>query len=609
MRERACQIAKAVCASYQNDPHRLIDILRDIRSRLRGLPPEVIDRVARCVSVPRVRVEGVASFYSFLSTPPGAKITIRLCDEIVAQWRGADEVGRALCAELGIGFEQATRDGAFALSRTPFLGMSDQAPAALFNDVVITNLAAEQVGGIVRELREHGDPQRLVRSYGDGNNAHPSVRAMVRNNIRTAGIAVLGDYEPGTGIRRAVAQSPEQVLAAVKESHLRGRGGAGFPTGMKWDFVRQMPDRERYVVCNADEGEPGTFKDRVLLTEYPDLLFDGMTVAAYATGAHRGLVYLRAEYAYLHRFLEHVLAQRRNRGLLGKTVGGKPGFNFDIRIQLGAGSYICGEEGALLNSSEGLRGDPRTRPPFPPQKGLLGKPTVVNNVETLCCAARIMERGAAWFASLGAPDSKGTKLLSICGDCERPGVYEVAFGARLDEVLEQAGARHAYAVQVGGAGGAMLPRSGFGRRISYQDLATGGSVMVFGAERDLLRVVESFTRFFVEESCGYCTPCRVGTVLLLDRLRAIREGRGAESDLDYLQKLGENVRFASRCGLGQVAPNAILSSLESFRDVYERHLSVPAFDFSPRFDVRSELSDAIRIAGRDSVFFPQHREA
>ena len=344
------------------------------------------------------------------------------------------------------------------------------------------------------------------------------------------------------------------------------------------------------IACNADEGEPGTFKDRAILTERPDLLFEGMTIAGYAIGADFGLLYLRAEYAYLAAFLEDVLARRRAANLLGQDICGKAGFRFDIRIQLGAGAYVCGEETALLSSAEGWRGDPKTRPPFPAEKGYLGRPTAVNNVETFCCAVRIIENGAAWFAGIGTKGSPGTKLLSVCGDCERPGVYEVPFGLTVQQLLEEVVAENCGAVQVGGPSGQMIGPEQFGRAIDYDDLATGGSVMVFSKDRDVLEIAACFMQFFIHESCGYCTPCRAGNVLLKERLDRVLAGAATPDDLAYLQELGQTVKTASRCGLGQTSANPVLSTLKNFRAAYERRVKPNPDGRLRSFDVRAALA-------------------
>ena len=441
---------------------------------------------------------------------------------------------------------------------------------------------------------------RMVQRLGDGHNAHELVHAMVQNNIRRAGPLIFSPPNRGEAIRKALAMTPVEVIRAVKTARLRGRGGAGFPTGMKWEFTRAAPGDRRYILCNADEGEPGTFKDRVLLTELPDRVFAGMTIAGYAIGAAEGVLYLRGEYAYLQHYLEHVLEQRRTDKLLGQDICGKAGFNFDIRIQMGAGAYICGEETALISSCEGLRGDPKNRPPFPAQKGYFGYPSAVNNVETLACVTKILEEGPATFAEHGSQGSTGTKLLSISGDCMLPGVYEVPFGIKLSEVLKLAGGNDAIAVQVGGASGQMIAREEFGRTICYDDLATGGSLMVFGPERNILEVAEKFMEFFIEESCGYCTPCRVGNVLLKDGLAKVSAGRGEPADLDYLQELGTTIKTMSRCGLGQTSANPVLTTLKNFRATYNALVKKRTDGLQPGFDLRAAVGAAEAIIGRKS---------
>ncbi len=583
---------REVCAGVGRDRTRLLDVARGVQARCRCVSSEAMDLIGAELGMPRVDVESVVTFFSFLSREPTGRVVIRLSDDIIDRLHGYDHVLDAFRGELGVEAGGTTPDGAFTLETTSCIGMCDQGPAALVNDVVVTELSSDKAREIVRELREHMDPQRLVHTFGDGNNGHRLVQAMVENNIREAGPIVLSPLRRGEAVAKALGMSPVEVIRALKTSRLRGRGGAGFPTGMKWEFARaaEPPGGEtrRFVICNADEGEPGTFKDRVILTERAERVIAGMTIAGYAIGASEGILYLRAEYAYLRRYLEHVLEERRCERLLGEGILGTD-FAFDVRIQMGAGAYICGEETALINSCEGRRGDPRTRPPFPTQAGYLGCPTVVNNVETLCCVSKIMHAGAATFCAHGTPASSGTKLLSISGDCRRPGVYELPFGVTLREVLERADAADAAAVQVGGPSGEMVGPDGFERRILFEDLATGGSIMVFGPQRDVLEIVGTFMRFFVHESCGYCTPCRVGNVLLAQGIDRILEGRGEPRDLDDLEALGRMVRATSRCGLGQTSPNPVLSTLRSFRSEYERRVSADPDGFRRAFDLASEV--------------------
>ncbi|MBN2171349.1 MAG: NAD(P)H-dependent oxidoreductase subunit E [Candidatus Krumholzibacteriota bacterium] len=594
---------KEICRACGNDRMRMMDIVRAVQEKFGCVDSQAMSLIAKEVSVHRVEVESVVSFYAFLSSQPKGKVVIRLCDDIIDEMKGGRKVAEALKDKLGIDFGETTADGRISLEHTPCIGMCDQAPAALINDEVVTYLSADSARDIIDKLQSHMDPKKLVSRLGDGNNAHDLVRSMVHNSIRKEGPVIFGTMAPGDGLRKALAMSPQEVIRDVKTSRLRGRGGAGFPTGMKWEFTRGAPGDDRFVICNADEGEPGTFKDRVILTERSDLMFEGMTIAGYAIGADTGIIYLRAEYAYLRAFLEHALAERRKAGLLGKNILGKHGFDFDIRIQMGAGAYICGEETALISSCEGLRGDPKNRPPFPAQKGIYAKPTVVNNVETFCCVARILEKGPGWFAEMGSEGSTGTKLLSIAGDCSKPGVYEVPFGITLREMLEMCGAKDTLAVQMGGASGVMVGKAQFDQTICYDDLATGGSVMVFDQSRDVLAVASKFMDFFIEESCGYCTPCRVGNPLLKERLDRIRAGKGEPGDLDYLQDLGETVTIASRCGLGQTSARPVLSTLANFRAIYER-LVKPAVDgLQPAFDIHAALADSTEITGRESVHF------
>jgi [NiFe] hydrogenase diaphorase moiety large subunit len=364
---------------------------------------------------------------------------------------------------------------------------------------------------------------------------------------------------------------------------------------MKWEYARAAPGQRKFVVCNADEGEPGTFKDRVLLTEYPDRVFAGMTIAGYAVGAREGLLYLRAEYAYLLPFLEDVLARRRADGLLGHSLPGKHAFDFDIRIQLGAGAYVCGEETALLNSCEGRSGEPRNRPPFPAQHGYLGFPTVVNNVETLACVTRILEAGPATFCEQGTEQSTGTKLLSVSGDCHRPGVFEVPFGVPLREVLEQADARDAAAVQVGGPSGRLVGRAEHDRGIGYEDLATGGALVVFGPDRDLIEIAAIYLEFFEDEGCGTCSSCRVGNTLLREGLERLAAGRCDPADLQRLQQLARTVQATSRCGLGQTSPNPLLSLLEGFHPLVEAHVRLPDPGWRAGFDLDTALQPAAAL--------------
>lgn len=388
----------------------------------------------------------------------------------------------------------------------------------------------------------------------------------------------LASVETGQGLRAACAQAPETVIATVQKSGIRGRGGAGFPTGLKWQLAAAAPAPEgrRFVLCNADEGEPGTFKDRVLLEDLADLVFEGMTIAGHAIGAKEGILYLRGEYIYLLAGLQATLERRRAEGLLGDDVLGT-GLAFDIQIRMGSGAYVCGEETAMIQSLEGRRGEPRNRFPYPVVAGLHQAPTIVNNVETFAWVAAIMARGADWFASIGTDNSTGPKLLSVSGDVARPGTYEFPLGVTIAEVLAAADdGGKAKAVVVGGACGQCVPARDFSRAISYEDVSTGGAVIVLGPDRDLLDVAENFMEFFVDESCGQCTPCRVGNVAILEGIRAMRRGEFTTEQLRDLQRLGGTMRVASKCGLGQTSPTFFRSLVEHFADEILDRVPTPA---------------------------------
>lgn len=598
------QVIKTICESCNNDPKRLMDVVLKVQKELGTISRPAINTIADNLKMKRVEVEALVSFYAFLSEQPKGKIVIRLCNDVVDRMQGVEAVAQAFSHELGIKFGETTPDGLISLAYTPCIGMCDQAPAALINDTVVTYLSSDKARDIVRELKKHGDPKKVSFRLGDGNNAHPLVRSMVHNGVRKRGPVIFAANDPEAGLKKALSMSPVEVIREIKTARLRGRGGAGFPTGMKWEFTRASEGDQKFLFCNADEGEPGTFKDRVLLTERTDLILEGMTIGGYAIGAQQGVLYLRAEYKYLQDFLENVLQERRKKGLLGKDILGKKGFCFDIRIQLGAGAYICGEETALLSSSEGLRGDPKNRPPFPAQKGYQGYPTSINNVETFCCVARIVDKGAAWFAEVGSQGSPSTKLLSVSGDCASPGVYEFPFGVKVIDLLKEVGAENAQAVLIGGPSGQFIGPNEYHRTICYDDLATGGAVVVFGPERDILEMARQYMEFFIEESCGYCTPCRVGNVLLKSKLDDILAGKGEAPDLDYLQRLGKTVKITSRCGLGQTSPNPILTTLKNFRPLYEKRLTKNTEGMQLSFDIRTALTAAEQAAGRNSVLYP-----
>lgn len=616
-----------ILASYHHEASRLMDILIDVQEKQGFIGKNDMQTLADALGKSMVEIQETVSFYHFFSEKPSARYNIFLNNSITACLRDRNSVQAAFEEACEITFGQVSENGLFGLFNTSCIGMNDQGPAAIINDVVFTNLTSYRVHELIKGMKEGKPVQDLIyENFGDGNNSDSDVEAMVVNNIRKKSILLKKDVEPyGVLTDKLKQKSPEQIIKTIEDSNLRGRGGAGFPTGMKWRFGRRFAGEHRVIICNADEGEPGTFKDRVLLTEYPELVFEGMVLGAYATGSDIGILYLRYEYKYLLRFLKRKLKEMRERNLLGKHIAGITDFDFDIRIQLGAGAYVCGEESALIESLEGKRGEPRDKPPFPVEKGYLNYPTIVNNVETFATVVKIIHNGADWYKSYGTKDSLGTKLLSISGDCHFPGIYEVEWGTTIKEVVEMCGASDVQAIQVGGPSGMligakdfdslnkselmkwykpsgmMVAEKFFNRKLSYSDLPTGGSIIVFNKERDLLGdVVMNFMNFFIEESCGSCSTCRIMPLMMRNKLQKIIGGHGVRHDIDDLLSWGKTLK-ASRCGLGQAAGNPILSTIFNFRHLYEQHVKSLA-DYDTGFDLDKAVQASSNYVGRKPEF-------
>jgi [NiFe] hydrogenase diaphorase moiety large subunit len=556
--------------------------------------------IGKELNLSKVDVEQTLSFYHFFSKKSRGKYTIYLNESLVADMMGRAEIAESFEKATGTKFGSVSDDGMFGLFNTSCIGMNDQEPAAIINGVVFPKITTYRVRELIKAFRSGKPAEDMVNSFGGGKNQSDLIKSMVTDNLNRRGAVIFSDYTAGDVFKKVSTMKPKDIIEEIKNSNLRGRGGAGFPTGLKWDFCTKSEGTERYLLCNADEGEPGTFKDRVILTEIPHLLFEGMIIAGYAIGAKEGILYLRMEYEYLKKYLEAVLDDFRKKGWLGKKVLGVDGFNYDIRIQFGGGAYVCGEESALIESCEGKRGEPRNRPPFPVQVGYLNKPTVVNNVETLCSVVKIILNGAEWYKSMGTKETAGTKLLSISGDVKYPGVFEIEWGMTINEMLEMAGATNTKAVVIGGPSGRLIAENEFNRTICYEDLPTGGAMMVIGEDRKILDVVKNFTNFFIDESCGSCAPCRYLTVILRNRLQKIIDGKGIAKDIDDLVFWGKQMKNANRCGLGQTAANPILTSIENFRSEYEAKIE-KGKDFQTQFNLEAAIQESSRAVGR----FPQ----
>lgn len=587
MSETSRLVARVV-GRRRADPTQLLQILREVQEDLDWISPEALRSVAVGLGVPGTQVESVVQFYSFLYDQPRGRYRILFSDNITDRMLGSLALYEHMLRRLKLRRAQVSADSAVSVDLTSCTGMCDQGPALLVNNRAITRLSPRRVDEICE----------LVRSeipLGEW----PAEFFRVEDNIRRADSLLGTYYEPGSGLRAAIVLGRQGMLDEMKRSNLRGRGGAGFPTSVKWESCRNAPGAERFIVCNADEGEPGTFKDRVLLTSFADRVFEGMAIAGFVVGAARGLLYLRGEYRYLLDPLEAKLEGMRRDRRLGASIWGAQGFDFDIEIHLGAGAYICGEESALIESLEGKPGKPRIRPPFPVTVGYLGKPTVVDNVETLAEATVVALEGGRIFAGQGTRHSAGTKILSVSGDCARPGLYEYSFGVRVEQVLKDCGAEDVAAVQVSGPSGVCLTPDEFRRHIAFEDVPTAGAFMIFGKERDLFEVARNFAQFFAHESCGFCTPCRVGTTLMRDALDKIAEGRGSRYEINELMRLAELLRRTSHCGLGQTAGNPVRDTWLKFRPAYERRLI--RGDFDPAVDLDAALARSREIAGRDDA--------
>jgi NADH-quinone oxidoreductase subunit F len=538
----------------------LLPALHALQDRVGWISPGALNHVGRRLDVAPADAFGVASFYALFSTTPRAPRVVHVCDDIACMCAGAESLCATLRSTFGPAGESAGGEATWV--RSPCLGLCDRAPAAL--------VIAAGDGPSARQLAPASAARLTSAMSGgahDGEPATPHVGGAELRLLRRIGKVdpeSLDDYRAHRGyqaLREAFELGPERVIAEVTASNLLGRGGAAFPSGRKMEAVARAPARPHYLVCNADESEPGTFKDRILMEHDPYAVVEAMTIAAYATGCAQGFIYIRGEYPLATKRIADAIAQARRHGLLGDDVMGR-GARFDIEIRRGAGAYICGEETALFNSIEGKRGEPRNKPPFPVDVGLFGKPTLVNNVETLVNLPLILLDGGEAYARVGTPGSTGTRLFCLSGAIERPGLYEVPHGTTLGALIELAGGvseeERLQAILLGGAAGAIVSPDALSMPLTFEDARAAGAtlgsgvVMLFGARIDLMAILRRIARFFRDESCGQCVPCRVGTVRQEEALE--------RRDVALLGEIGRAMRDASICGLGQTAANAIESA-------------------------------------------------
>lgn len=500
---------------------------------------DILFWIAQATNSTFSHVQSLCDFYSFLQYNTSQNLHLFLSTNVTDYWQGQQAVIDR--------FQQSELEGVeFKIHLTSCSGLCDQGPAALINGRPLTQLTVQRADEILKRI-EVNDPL----------DNWPSEWFSVKPNVQQIGPLLNLQFQPGDLLQQVINNGALHFLEELKESELRGRGGAGFPTHLKWNACIAAEGGDKVVVCNADEGEPGTFKDRVLLSDYTEHLLEGMTIAGYCIGAKQGFIYLRHEYDFLLPHLERAIEQRKANGLLGNKINTLADFNFDIAVHMGAGAYICGEESALLESLEGKRGIPRNRPPFPVTHGYLGRPTVVNNVETFSLVTLLAKIGGKRFKQLGTTNSTGTKLHSISGDCGKPGIYEFPLGATVKELLQASATSldTVQAVQVGGPSGKLILAKDFDTPVDFDHVSSGGSFMVIGNERCLLTLTSQFTHFFQHESCGFCTPCRVGTTLLSQALDQILAGTASDRQVEHIQETVKVMEMASHCGLGHTAGN------------------------------------------------------
>jgi NADH-quinone oxidoreductase subunit F len=559
---------------------QLLPALHAVQSRIGWVSEGALNYLCRRLDVPPAEAFGVASFYRMISLSPRGPVMAYVCEDLACRLRGSEAICSAMEQQLGPA-SQPHQSAGGPWQKSACLGQCDRAPAVL----------VMRCGEVPEEIDlGNADPGQALaavagRSLSPPLETRPRIPQFGQSGLRLlrrigrVDPTSLSDYQAQGGylaLRRALQMGGEEILRQVAASRLLGRGGAAFPTARKWEAVARNLDATHYLVCNADESEPGTFKDRVLIEEDPFTLIEAMSIAAFATGCRRGYIYLRGEYPLAHRRLSQALQQVRAAGLLGERTL-ESSFQFDLEIRRGAGAYICGEETALFNSIEGYRGEPRSKPPFPVTAGLFGKPTVINNVETLANIPDIVLEGGAAFASRGTAESTGTRLFCLSGGVRQPGIYEVPLGTPLRALLEMAGSlaphRSMRAVLLGGAAGGFvgpgdldLPLSFEGTRSAGATLGSG-AIMVFDDTTDLRDILLRLAAFFRDESCGQCVPCRIGTVRQEEALQEVLAMDGGAPDpgkLEMLSEIAQAMRDASICGLGQTAGAAVQSALARF---------------------------------------------
>jgi len=582
---------KDICSRFSLIKGGLLPALHAVQSVCGNwLPKEALELVSRGFNLPYAYLYGVLSFYTMYATQPRGRYVIRLCESPPCHIMGAVSLKEMLETELGIHVGQTTGDGLFTLELTACLGVCEVSPAMQINEVVHGGLTADRVKQILADYRAGKAPDyRTIRRTTNPLSdypASPDDLALLRNVDQIDPMSIddylsRGGYE---GLKKALqTMTGDQVVEVVKASGLRGRGGAGFPTGLKWSFTRPLPTSPKYLVCNADEGEPGTIKDRYIMEGDPHRLVEGMAITGFAVGASQGYIYCRGEYYLSMLRLQNAIDQAVAKGFLGDNILGSD-FSFNIQIQTGGGSYVCGEETALIESIEGQRGYPRVKPPFPGQVGVWNKPTIVNNVESLSAVPDIMVKGAEWYAAKGTEDSKGTKIFQVVGHVNKPGIVECNMGLPLSDLIDKfgGGVRQGHkikAVQPGGAASGFILPEHVDTALEYAAMSKvegalgSGTMLVLDDSTCIVDVVKCLMYFFQHESCGFCLPCRRGTRVLYELVCKVAEGKGVEADLDRLVKLSKTMVDSTNCALGWSPHSFLKTTIERFRDEWLAHVA------------------------------------
>ncbi|HEX9764831.1 MAG TPA: NADH-quinone oxidoreductase subunit NuoF [Candidatus Acidoferrales bacterium] len=564
----------------------LIPSLLFAQDELGYISDDLIDYLAQELKLRRVQIEETIGYYSMLRRQPAGRHHVQVCTNVACQLRGGYDVLDHVKKRCGVPARTPTADGAFSWEEVECIGACTGAPAVQVNYDYYENLTAPQMGKLMDELKAGRRPSPVPYITGVQKEPHEAEVRVISRRFGLPNSPSIDTYIAHEGyqaLRKALGQmAPEQIIDEVKRSNLRGRGGAGFPAGMKWSFVPKDSAKPKYIIANADESEPGTCKDRPLMELDPHQLIEGMVIAGRAVGSHQGYIYIRGEYRYVMEIVDRAIAEAYERGYLGKDILGS-GFAFNLCTHTGAGAYECGEESALMESLEGKRGYPRIRPPFPAVVGLYGCPTVINNVETLCSVPAIILKGGEWYANLGTPKNGGTRLFCIAGHVNRPGIYELPMGFPLRRMIEECGGgvpggRKVKAVIPGGSSTPVLTADDLDTPMDFDSVAKAGSmlgsggVMVMDEDTCMVEVAQRIMHFYAHESCGWCIPCREGTAWLRKMLDRFHSGGGRETDIVQIGELAQNMLGKTFCPLGDAAAMPTISIVNKFRHEFEEHL-------------------------------------